>query len=378
MAYPQYSNFMCDEDIKKKLKGITFMTDRSKKLVEYACKPDVENFAKILAKYVWLGTRDTTMVLMVTSVLMIAEKTKSDLKKYLDEMDITSLINLFSAMGKGDGQAAKSKLEKLKAFKYLFVYGILQDAIRAKDDSEKAKERANEQRQEIWKNFVTQVGKIKKWELSYDTVENNIVPILDKVLPPILAEAFKDGFNNLGMGDEEKTLLNKHSDEFYLPPRKFSNPYADTEKFSGRKLENLPPSQKMKQEPKKESPKVKDTVKVDVTIKLIEDMRKSTLGWWNKGSFKVEFDKLARNGNNGVKPKPILDNNEKQNWVPVLRAFEKGFVEMVRFKKTEVKKDLAAKVFDYYEKKFGKGDPFTKEMYDFMKDNGQQVKDYHK
>ena len=307
-------------------------------MIEYACKPDVENFAKVLSKYVWLGTRDTTMVLMVTMILALAEKCKeADFRKYLDEMDTTLLINLFHAMGQGDGATAKNKLAAMKSFKYLFVYGILSQAIKPKDDSEKSKDKANKECQDIWSAFVNQVGKIKKWKISHDTVENNVMPILYKVLPKRFAKAFTDGFNGLDVAEEtefdEPTV--ERAERITVDP-------------TGYTATKNPP---------------------EVNKAVIDDIKKVSSGWRiGTGAWKVDFDQLVEKGSDNVAPTSDLDK---------LRAFERGLVEEVGRFSSKNAKPWAQRVFNFYKQKFGKGDPFTKEMYDFMKKHNIQITGYH-
>ncbi|MDO4199795.1 MAG: hypothetical protein Q4D57_03500 [Clostridia bacterium] len=169
----RYSNIKTDaeqkveEEVEGDVKDITFMTSNSKKLIKALYDGQKDEAAKLLAKYIWLGTRGSTMILITTGLLVLAEKEK--IAKLQDDQQ--RIMDLFKNMAEGNGEQARINCEKSEKFKKAFK-SILKCAPNIKDSKIA----------DTWKKYVRQIGKITKWYIGLYALINNVKPVLEKSL----------------------------------------------------------------------------------------------------------------------------------------------------------------------------------------------------
>ena len=154
----------------------------------------LETLGKQITKLIWKGTRDTTMVIFTTALLVDAEASQANgavttLVDDLQQKNKDDIKKLFEYMGSGNGSGIKSKLEKLANFKKLFK-AIVGEGLKVEKYTEDNKI------DKIWQGYLNQMDKIKPWKLSAGTVEKHVLPILEASLKDQYYDAFKKGFES--------------------------------------------------------------------------------------------------------------------------------------------------------------------------------------
>lgn len=153
------------------------MTGKSKTLLKYLFSCEKANAAKSLAGYSFLGTRDTTMVLIINGILVCV----GDVGINNSGIKPASLSGLFRQMGRGNGSGAKQRVETeyfKKLLRSLF------------EDSGIDEKKINK----IVEKIIKYVGKISKWKFSKSTVKDYVMPIIQKTLSDQIYTAFSIGF----------------------------------------------------------------------------------------------------------------------------------------------------------------------------------------
>ncbi len=204
----RYSNIKTDaeqkveEEVEGDVKGITFMTSNSKKLIEALYDGQKDEAAKLLAKYIWLGTRDSTMILITTGLLVLAEKEK--IAKL--QNDQQRIMDLFKNMAKGNGKQAKTNCENSKEFEKAFK-SILKCAPNIKDSKV----------DDVWKKYVRQIGKITKWYIGRYALVNNVCPVLEKSLVQKYYDVFVKNMSKSQDKKESPTTPNEENNKTTFP-----------------------------------------------------------------------------------------------------------------------------------------------------------------
>lgn len=169
--------------IEKHLKGLNISRE-SRNLLRAAYGVDMPMVAKLLANYNWSHTHDTTLILITTALLVVGEVATYNLTDNIDENKIK---NLFIAMAKGNGDAAKTNVNCLHNL-FKSVLGHAKNMNDGKIES-------------VWTKYQNHIGNITPWKYSVDAVVDNVKPILKLSLIPHLYDAFK---NNLLLVEGEE------------------------------------------------------------------------------------------------------------------------------------------------------------------------------
>ncbi|MBQ2672085.1 MAG: ankyrin repeat domain-containing protein [Clostridia bacterium] len=164
-----------ESDIKSLLK---WARSDTKKLVIAGIKGKVVEFAKILVKYNFFGTLDSSMASIIIAFIICCIKSKDpDLKKFgLSALrDGSSLNKLFEYLKEGDGKKVKYYMG---SYFQAALGTVLQTAL--PDDKDNGIDN-KDKRAKIIKSFINQAGKITPWGINKKDVSNILHELIGKI-----------------------------------------------------------------------------------------------------------------------------------------------------------------------------------------------------